>query len=420
MRRISVLYALMKPFVNWAIRLFYRNLHVRNSTRVCDADAPVLLISNHQNALMDPLLCCIASPVQLNFLTRADVFKNPLAKKVLLGLNMLPVYRPHDKVNIIESNAPTFRESLTRLENNQIVSLFPEGTHQPDQNLKPFKKGAARLIGDVFDAGKSDRIIIQPIGLHFTNIMHSGYPGFVHFGEQMVIMADELELDPENRSKMVLGLTKRLRDSLEKCVVHIDEDEHYSRKLFVFRTRQWSALFSKKGGSIPEFKAIEAELGEYTSSLEEYISDKEINDLENSSFGMPALVLAADESLRKRFGKKLLLLIPIYLIGFMVTAIPYFIGRKLSSRMVKDVCFTSTAKIVIGTVIIPLFWACLLVMAVSIFDSFVVYPVFVFAVFCGTIFLKYHTSYRIFGLSRRMIKSSQYTSHIAAVKKVTS
>jgi 1-acyl-sn-glycerol-3-phosphate acyltransferase len=160
MRRISILYAIMKPCVNWAIRLFYRNLHVRNSAQICNVGAPVLLISNHQNALMDPLLCCITSPKQLNFLTRADVFKNPVAKKVLTGLNMLPVYRPHDKVNIIESNAPTFRESLTRLENNQIISLFPEGTHQPDQNLKPFKKGAARLIGDVFDAGKCDKIIL--------------------------------------------------------------------------------------------------------------------------------------------------------------------------------------------------------------------------------------------------------------------
>ena len=420
MRRISILYAIMKPCVNWAIRLFYRNLHVRNSAQICNVGAPVLLISNHQNALMDPLLCCITSPKQLNFLARADVFKNPVAKKVLTGLNMLPVYRPHDKVNIIESNAPTFRESLTRLENNQIISLFPEGTHQPDQNLKPFKKGAARLIGDVFDAGKCDKIIIQPVGLHFTNIMHSGYPGFVHYGEQMLITADELDLTPENRSKMVLGLTRRLSDSLEKCVIHINADEQYSRKLFVFRTRQWSALFSKKGGSIPEFKAIEAELVNYTSSLEGHISDAEITELENSSFGMPALVLAADESLRKRFGKKLLFLTPVYFVGYLVTAIPYFIGKKLASKMVKDVCFTSSAKIVIGTVIIPLFWAVLLVIARSVFHTPMVYVGFVFTVFCGAIFLKYHTSYRIFNLSKRMNKSEEYTSLIAAVNRTAS
>ena len=60
---------------------------------------------------------------------------------------MLPVYRPHDNVNIIESNAPTFRESLNRLENNQIISLFPEGTHQKDQNLKkPLLQGLNRKM----------------------------------------------------------------------------------------------------------------------------------------------------------------------------------------------------------------------------------------------------------------------------------
>ena len=133
---------------------------------------------------------------------------------------------------------------------------------------------------------------------------------------------------------------------------------------------------------------------------------------------MPSLVLASDEKLRQKFGKKLLLLTPVYIIGFLFTAIPYYIGRVIAAKMVKDVCFTSTAKIVSGTILAPLFWVILLITALSYENSLVVYLGFMALVFCGAIFLKYHTSYRILKLSRRMRKSKDYTSLISSIKLV--
>jgi len=328
MRKVSVLYGLLRPLVNSACRLFYRNLHVRNSHQVTGKKAPIILISNHQNALLDPLLCCITSPKQLNFLTRADVFKNPTAKRLLFSLNMLPVYRPHDKGNILESNAPTFKESLNRLENNQIMSLFPEGTHDRGQNLMPFKKGAARLICDVFDNGKKDKIIIQPVGLHYTNIMHSGYPCFVKYGEQIEIFAKDLDLTSQNRPRTVLGLTVKMREQ---------------------------NLFSKQKSSIPEFKKLETQLDSHISKVSQFSIEK-LKAVEYSSFDSASLVLAASPELKKRFSNKLLALLPIYFLGFIAALLPYKFGKFLAKKMVKDVHFTSTVKIVSGFVFIPLFW----------------------------------------------------------------
>ena len=412
MAKKSVLYAAFKPLVNWACRLFYRNLHVKNSHLIHNTNAPVLLISNHQNALMDPLLCCITSPKQLNFLTRADVFKKPIAKKVLFKLNMLPVYRPHDKVNILEANAPTFKESLKRLESNQVISLFPEGTHQSDQNLMSFKKGAARLIGDLFTSGTHKKFIIQPVGLHFTNIMHSGYPGFVHFGEQVVINASELDLQPENRSKTVLKLTIHLHNILKNYVVHIDDDEQYTKKLFVFRALQWSILFSKRTSDILEFKNLEEQLDTHLHKLEQF-SDDELKQVEKSSFDSPALVLAVDAKLRKKFSRKLVALAPICLLGFLSTSAPYLLGKKLSSALVKDVCFTSTAKIVLGAILTPIWWT--IILAVLLFSIPLIWitPVMIGLILCGALFLKYHTSYRILWRANAIRKSDdQYLTDV--------
>jgi len=417
MRNVSLLYGSLRPLVNSACRLFYRNLHVRDSNQVSGKNAPIILISNHQNALIDPLLCCISSPKQLNFLTRSDVFKKPLAKKILFSLNMLPVYRPHDKVNILESNAPTFEESLRRLEQNQIMSLFPEGTHDRAQNLMPFKKGAARLICNVFDSGKKDHVIIQPVGLHYTNIIHSGYPCFVKYGKQTIIRAQDLDLNPDNRSKTVLELTKKMRSLLLEYVIHIPQDELYFKKLFVFRALQWENLFSKKKSSIPEFKKLETELDNHLQEVSQF-SSEELMSIEHSSYDAAAIVLAADKSLKKRFSNKLLALLPIYFLGFISTLLPYALGQFLSRKMVKDIHFTSTAKIVSGFIFIPVFWLLSMVISLWLLGTIWGLILTLLLVVTGTLFLKYHTSYRLLMRANSIKNELKFEPYIQAVQKI--
>ena len=417
MRNASALYASLQPFVNAACRLFYRNLQVTDSHKVSGKDAPIILISNHQNALLDPLLCCITSPTQLNFLTRADVFKKPMVKKILFSLNMLPVYRPHDKVNILESNVPTFQESLKRLEQNNIMSLFPEGTHDREQNLMPFKKGAARLICDLFESGKKDKVIIQPVGIHYINIIHSGYPCFVTYGKQCEIFSNELDLNPENRAKTVLQITRKMYELLHQYVVHIPMDDLYSKKLFVFRVLQWQSLFSKRKSSINEFKKLESNVDTKLELVQKF-SSQELERIEHSSFDMGAIVLAADKTLKKRFSLKLLGLLPIYILGLLSTFLPYKLGQFLSKKMVKDIHFTSTAKIISGSIIIPIFWSIIMFVSSWFLGWQLGSIISLIFIVTGGIFLKYNTSYRLLARANSIRSSSNYEYYISAVKGI--
>ena len=330
---------------------------------------------------------------------------------------MLPVYRAHDRVNIKESNAPTFRESLNRLEKNQIMSLFPEGTHERSQNLMPFKKGAARIICDLLSAGYKSEVIIQPVGLHYTNIIHSGYPCFVKYGTQVQISAADLDLTEENRAKTILELTKKMNILLSKYVIHFPHGNEYYRQLFVFRVLQWSNLFSAEESSIPIFKELENLVPQHMPKVLNF-TEKELKEIEYSSFDSAALVLAADSKLKKRFSIKLLALLPIYFIGFISTFIPYNLGKILSKKLVKDIHFTSTAKIVSGFLMIPVFWAL----------SFIILSVFLPLLWCvlitlimiitGSLFLKYHTSYRILARANSLRNNSRFKPLITKTKEI--
>ena len=66
---------------------------------------PVLLLANHQNALLDALLIATKCGRFSYFLTRAAVFKKSFVNKILRSLQMLPVYRVRDGWNTISNKS---------------------------------------------------------------------------------------------------------------------------------------------------------------------------------------------------------------------------------------------------------------------------------------------------------------------------
>ena len=88
----------MRPFAKWIFYMWHR-VEIQGIENLEDLTKPQarLLFSGHQNALADPIFGCVALPMQMHYFTRADVFANPLARALLLRLNMMPIFRPIDR-----------------------------------------------------------------------------------------------------------------------------------------------------------------------------------------------------------------------------------------------------------------------------------------------------------------------------------
>ena len=77
---------------------------------------PAIFIGNHQNGLMDPMPFSGFVPQQIHWLTRADVFWNPVARHILWGYNQMPVYRQRDRVDQLrERNDVIFDACVDRM-----------------------------------------------------------------------------------------------------------------------------------------------------------------------------------------------------------------------------------------------------------------------------------------------------------------
>ena len=112
--------------------LYFRKEYVEGMENVPENGTPLVVVSNHQNCLNDPLCVCLKlNDRRMNFLARANVFKNSLFNKALRAMGLLPAYRMgYEGLAEISKNHETLDTAAEALTNGETVMLYPEGGHQ--------------------------------------------------------------------------------------------------------------------------------------------------------------------------------------------------------------------------------------------------------------------------------------------------
>lgn len=167
-----IAYHILRGFGRLALRWFYRDVEVVGIERL-PATGPVLLASNHPNALVDALVigCTLRRPVTLT--AKATLLDNPITRRLLRAAGVVPLRRASDDARngasgILDPsrNAKAFTAVLDVLEQGGIVLVFPEGKSHSDPELAPLKTGLARMALMARDERRLTVPII-PVGLTF-------------------------------------------------------------------------------------------------------------------------------------------------------------------------------------------------------------------------------------------------------------
>ena len=125
----------------WTDRIYYRRTWVEGKDNVPRSGTPVLMVSNHQQALNDAL--CLVTTLRdrkPTFLARGDVFSlNRALSAFLRWIGILPAFRLKiDGAAAMQGNYASFGEAAQRLADGGTVALFPEGKHQEGHWLGDF------------------------------------------------------------------------------------------------------------------------------------------------------------------------------------------------------------------------------------------------------------------------------------------
>ena len=227
MRR-SWAYEIFRFILVFGLRLFHRKFRVVGYENLKGSEIPTIVVGNHQNALLDPILCCTVITQQLHWLTRSDVFKPGFISTLLRKFNMLPVYREQDNVgDLRDRNDAIFKECYKRLNRGHWISLFPEGTHKGKKSLNtPLKKGVGRLIIGTFEANPNlKQIRILPLGLEYSEFFEKDGDFMLRIGTPIVLSKDDYTI--ANKAIWANELVAEIGQHLQAVMTDIRNKEFY-------------------------------------------------------------------------------------------------------------------------------------------------------------------------------------------------
>lgn len=212
---------IVRFYLRIGLFFYYRRIKVVGKENIPKNKA-VMVLGNHQNALIDPLLLAKDFKKYAYYLTRAGVFKKSFVSKLLSLFNMLPVYRIRDGWNNLTQNNEIFEKCKHILKNKKTLVLFPEGSHNLVRRVRPLSKGFTRVVLDTIDSYPELDLQILPVGFNYQKAEVFPDSVSVYYGESIMVKP----LLNNTDEKKVNVLKKTVHEALTKLTTHIPEENY--------------------------------------------------------------------------------------------------------------------------------------------------------------------------------------------------
>lgn len=148
----------------WAAGLFYR----LERTGPGIPGGPVIVVTNHPNMLMDPLLALKTAGRRVRILAKAPLFDIPVFGHVMRSVDTLPLYRVQDDPDQLHRNRLAIQEAVETLCAGGALLMFPEGKSHSQPAIAPLKSGVARMALEAeIASGWNLAVKVVPLGLAY-------------------------------------------------------------------------------------------------------------------------------------------------------------------------------------------------------------------------------------------------------------
>lgn len=332
------------------MRVFFKSLHIRNRERL-PQKGPMIVISNHPNTFMDPIVIASYLKPQVYFLANASVFDSPFAKWLFPKLNMIPIQRKHDTNKQKYSNEDIFQKCFDHLAKGGTILIFPEGTSIHKRMLQEIKTGTARIaLGAEKQHNYQLGIKIVSFGLNYSKPDSFRSEVFINVDEP-ILVKDYAEANEKDNYAAVNTLTEEIRSRLEQHIIETNSEEEdklakqietiYKSKLnaeiqLAEKSPEQDYLMTKGiVDAIEHFKAKEPErIVNFQPKIDKYLRNLRRLDLNDEVFAKKGLgnnIFYASLQTAIYF----ILGFPFFLYGLINNYIPYIIPSKVAAWIVK-------------------------------------------------------------------------------------
>ena len=252
-----MLYQLLRSTAAIALRWYYADVAVQGRERV-PRDGPVMILANHPNALIDPLLVGTTIERRVLLTAKATLFERPGLAWLLQAVGVVPLRRAKDEVRddaasslAPQRNAQAFALVTAALRARKAVLIFPEGVSHDDPSLAPLKSGAARMALQASREGVTG-LCLLPMGLVFEEKERPDSRVLVRIG-------DPIDLDAwltRHRGADVRELTDTLAARLRAVTLNFASAERAARAVRLARVL---AALAGSPAPVREPRSLDAE-----------------------------------------------------------------------------------------------------------------------------------------------------------------
>jgi 1-acyl-sn-glycerol-3-phosphate acyltransferase len=349
----------------WAAGVYYRFERAGPGL----PDGPVLIVTNHPNMLLDPLLALKAAGRRVRVLAKAPLFEIPFFGHVLRSVDTLPLYRVQDDPEVLGRNKLAFQEATETLRAGGTLLTFPEGGSHTSPGLGPLKTGAARMtLAAEESADWQLGVRVVPLGLTYHR-KHRFRSRVVAGTGEPIVVAEWRRAYETDRPAAVRSLTAAIACSLEKQTLSLSDERDrrlvetadvlYARARGLARPRQreplgarlprlqrFAALFAWLRVADPErYARLTGALGAYRRRLER-LGSGEADVPARYEAGRVARYVV-------RQGTALGLGLPLAALGTIAWYLPFFVTGLMGRWLKPAIESVATVKLLTGIVAYP-------------------------------------------------------------------
>lgn len=335
---------LLPALARFVLRIFFREVEVVGLDRL-PSSKPLVLVANHVNGLIDPVLILGPLPLRPRFLAKSTLWKIPILAQILRAARAIPVYRRQDAGADPSRNEEAFAACHEALAQGEAIALFPEGTSHNEPALQPLKTGAARIVLEAERRLGPLGARIVPVGLTFDERGRFRSRALVRVGEPL---DPAPELAAYDRDPVAAGrtLTARVDEALRQVTLNYPS---WDEARLIARA---SDLFARPGAALPGDRALSETFDFHRAFLEGYGEmrsrcPEEVAAVAEAVRDYDRLLRAfhlRDDQVAAAYpvspvarfvGRtllRLLVLLPLALVGTLLNILPYQIVRLIVRR----------------------------------------------------------------------------------------
>ena len=357
---------LLTGLASVVLRLFFRSVEIRGRERI-PADRPLLIVANHFNGFVDPVMLIRVLGRLPRFLATSLLWRRRWLRPFLALAGMIPVYRPEDAD--VRGNVRSFDAAEKVLLNGGVVGIFPEGRTHDETTVSHIHTGAARIALGAHAAGVSGLAIVatgltfdDKISLRSRVLAHVGEP--IDVDEVVATLAEDGSPVDDTDRRAVRALTDMVAERLRAVSPDYPSFRDASALgdaaeiALRYRRDPWATevpLATREELARRLARAPVGQREEIISALAAYYLDLHVTGLREEQVGAGYRAWPLLERTAATIAA-VVLLAPLALVGFAWNVVPYAIvtvvGRLANAPVTKG-----TARLIAALAVFPAAWA---------------------------------------------------------------